>query len=82
MWLCFFYCCFCFVRDAYDVFVCCPVMLFRALLIASASCGVSGISLIGLLGVLLPHLEHVMLSSLLVVIRMLLQCWHFTIVFV
>jgi len=58
------------------------VILFRALLIASASCGMSGISLTGLLGVFLPHKEHVMLSSLLVVIRMLLQCWHFTIVFV
>jgi len=33
-------------------------MLLRALLIASASCGMSGISLTGLLGVFLPHLEH------------------------
>lgn len=57
-------------------------ILVRALLIASASCGVSGISLTGLLGVLYPHLEHVTFVYWLVVIRMLLQCWHFTMVFV
>lgn len=57
-------------------------MLFRALLIAWASCCLSGISFIGLFGVLFPHEEHVMLFSWLVVVRMWLQCWHFTIVFV
>ena len=62
--------------------MCCPVILVRALLIASASCGVSGISLIGLLGVLYPHDEHVTLQYWLVVSRMWLQCLHFTIVFV
>jgi hypothetical protein len=45
-------------------------MSLRALLIASASSFGVGISFIGLFGVLFPHEEHVMLSSLLAVVRM------------